>query len=218
MRFFRNVCCPWKPCLCCQLVLLYWDLRVKLCPLFSRQIRFTWTLRQTESKGGQTIYGQLREGLQLRDFVVTRDMRSAEAQWRAGRGRTKPQGFHCWMCLGEDDVQNGNCHLLSLPIFSPQEDSSKQKKFWSVAAQAPFFFGNAKHPFLRCFSDQRLYEALTLTFLAEWGDRSQISTIALAAAKDMDRKRLWEKHHDLNNWVWKQSVMYYGSITYVCNT
>ncbi|CAK8995925.1 Transmembrane protein 165 (Transmembrane protein PT27) (Transmembrane protein TPARL) [Durusdinium trenchii] len=40
-----------------------------------------------------------------------------------------------------------------------QEDSSKQKKFWSVAA-------------------------LTLTFLAEWGDRSQISTIALAAAKD----------------------------------
>mmetsp|Transcript_128706 Transcript_128706/g.181553 ORF Transcript_128706/g.181553 Transcript_128706/m.181553 type:complete len:228 (-) Transcript_128706:117-800(-) len=44
---------------------------------------------------------------------------------------------------------------------SLKEESPKAKQTWAVAGQA-----------------------LTLTFLAEWGDRSQISTIALAAAKD----------------------------------
>ncbi|CAE7605606.1 TMEM165 [Symbiodinium sp. CCMP2456] len=44
---------------------------------------------------------------------------------------------------------------------SLKEQSPKAKQTWAVATQA-----------------------LTLTFLAEWGDRSQISTIALAAAKD----------------------------------
>lgn len=35
-----------------------------------------------------------------------------------------------------------------------------------------------------CTSTQVLLSAFTMTFLAEWGDRSQIATIALAAAKD----------------------------------
>eukprot|EP00741_Cyanophora_paradoxa_P022191 tig00021435_g21421.t1 len=38
--------------------------------------------------------------------------------------------------------------------------------------------------FLEKFLSPIMLKAFTLTFLAEWGDRSQISTIALAAAKD----------------------------------
>ena len=38
---------------------------------------------------------------------------------------------------------------------------------------------------LRSFVSPILLEAFTLTFLAEWGDRSQIATVGLAAASDM---------------------------------
>lgn len=38
---------------------------------------------------------------------------------------------------------------------------------------------------LKSFVSPILLEAFTLTFLAEWGDRSQIATVGLAAASDM---------------------------------
>ena len=42
-----------------------------------------------------------------------------------------------------------------------------------------------KPPFKESSSFKSVFfQALTMTFLAEWGDRSQIATIALAAAKD----------------------------------
>lgn len=45
--------------------------------------------------------------------------------------------------------------------------------------------GNYLMSLLRTFVSPILLEAFTLTFLAEWGDRSQIATVGLAAASDM---------------------------------
>ena len=88
---------------------------------------------------------------------------------------------------------------LSLPNFFTTGGQLQAEEVLVSGCAGAVFFWKCQAPFPPML--QRLFEALTLTFLAEWGDRSQISTIALAAAKDMDRKRLWEKHHDLNNWV-----------------
>jgi len=73
--------------------------------------------------------------------------------------------------LGNTDVNNlesGNSAGLKTNAFSKDDPSQKDKfsKMWQ----------NLVSPiFIQCF---------TMTFLAEWGDRSQITTIALAAAKN----------------------------------
>ena len=55
----------------------------------------------------------------------------------------------------------------------------------SGSAGKPASSSNAATRFLRRFFPRIFLQSLTLTFLAEWGDRSQIATIVLAAREDL---------------------------------
>ncbi len=76
-----------------------------------------------------------------------------------------------------EGLEMGMGHGGGAPANSEQGES-KEKKPGQSAFQA------SMQTWARRFFTPVFIQCFTMTFLAEWGDRSQISTIALAASKD----------------------------------
>jgi len=74
---------------------------------------------------------------------------------------------------GASNAASDELEEVEAELSKKQEDAPPDEEAPSVTAAAE---DSAKHKIL--------LQAFTLTFLAEWGDRSQIATIALAAAKE----------------------------------
>jgi putative Ca2+/H+ antiporter (TMEM165/GDT1 family) len=86
--------------------------------------------------------------------------------------------------VGKEEMEEVEEELEKASALEPDSQTlleqgglpSKAKPLASLSRQFRFFLGRFLSPvFIQC---------ATMTFLAEWGDRSQIATIALAAAKN----------------------------------
>ena len=116
------------------------------------------------------------------------ELQEVEEELRKTKGDGKEQeedGEECDATNGsggEGDLEKGNSGVSKLPDQNLAAENLKV--FTQVSSnmnKTPGFDPNDHRVAPFCLF---LSQAFTLTFLAEWGDRSQIATVALAASKN----------------------------------
>lgn len=138
----------------------------------------------------------LREGLAMpKDSGVSEEMEEVEAELeekealaarsKGGSHRKAPSMMNPYMLESGRGRQSGSRGRPSLPEKprSPSTDSDRSRSPGETSTSLPKLLGGLNN-LLSLILSPAWVQTFVMTFLGEWGDRSQIATVAMAAGQD----------------------------------